>query len=85
MYCICRAMVQENGSEANGSAENGIHFPWENIGGSIVVTPHDGIKKKAVVAGGGGFIGSHLCCRLKEMGYYVIAADWKTNEFMKVG
>ncbi len=90
IYCICRTMVQENGSAANGSAANGsaangIYFPWENIGGSIVITPHDGIKKKAVVAGGGGFIGSHLCLRLKEKGYYVIASDWKTNAFMKVG
>ena len=37
-------------------------------------------KTKALVAGGGGFIGSHLGKRLKKEGYYVIAADWKRNE-----
>lgn len=31
--------------------------------------------KKALVLGAGGFIGSHLVCQLKDMGYYVRAAD----------
>jgi len=35
------------------------------------------------VAGGGGFIGSHLARRLKNDGCHVIVADWKKNEFMK--
>jgi len=30
-----------------------------------------------------GFIGSHLGKRLKSDGYYVVAADWKENEYMK--
>lgn len=30
---------------------------------------------RAVVAGGSGFIGSHLCCALLERGYDVVAAD----------
>jgi GDP-D-mannose 3',5'-epimerase len=30
-----------------------------------------------------GFIGSHIAKRLMEEGCYVIAADWKENEFMK--
>ncbi len=72
-------------AQANGCAANGTDFLWENLGGSVLITPHDRITKKAVVGGGAGFIGSHLCIRLKQMGYYVIAADWKTNEFMKVG
>jgi len=37
---------------------------------------------KVCIAGGGGFIGSWLGKKLKELGYYVIAADWKKNEFM---
>lgn len=35
------------------------------------------------IGGGAGFIGSHLALRLKSMGWYVICADWKENEFMK--
>jgi len=35
------------------------------------------------VGGGGGFIGSHLAKRLKEEGHFVIAADWKHNEYFK--
>ena len=38
--------------------------------------------KKVLVAGGGGFIGSHLARRLKADGNYVVVADWKRNEFM---
>ena len=38
--------------------------------------------KKVLVAGGGGFIGSHLARRLKKDGNYVVVADWKRNEFM---
>jgi len=37
---------------------------------------------KVCIAGGGGFIGSWLGKKLKELGYYVIVADWKRNEFM---
>jgi len=40
-------------------------------------------KVKVAVAGGGGFIGSHLAKSLKEEGFYVRAADWKRNEFME--
>jgi len=38
---------------------------------------------KVCITGGGGFIGSWLGRKLKELGYYVIVADWKRNEFMK--
>jgi GDP-D-mannose 3',5'-epimerase len=41
-------------------------------------------KLRCVVAGGGGFIGSHLAKRLKDDGHYVIVADWKHNEYFKV-
>jgi nucleoside-diphosphate-sugar epimerase len=37
--------------------------------------------KKALVCGGGGFIGSHMARRLKSENYYVIVADLKYPEF----
>jgi len=39
--------------------------------------------KKVVVAGGGGFIGSHLAKRLKEQGDYLIVGDWQRNEYFE--
>jgi GDP-D-mannose 3',5'-epimerase len=38
---------------------------------------------KVCIGGGAGFIGSHLAKQLKKEGCYVIAADWKDNEFME--
>eukprot|EP01111_Echinosteliopsis_oligospora_P007150 TRINITY_DN2181_c0_g1_i1.p1 TRINITY_DN2181_c0_g1~~TRINITY_DN2181_c0_g1_i1.p1 ORF type:complete len:340 (+),score=111.58 TRINITY_DN2181_c0_g1_i1:87-1106(+) len=38
---------------------------------------------RILVAGGGGFIGSHLAKRLKSEGHHVICADWKKNEYFK--
>jgi len=40
-------------------------------------------KKRIVIAGGAGFIGSHLAKRLKEEGNHVIVGDWQTNEYFK--
>lgn len=40
-------------------------------------------KLRVCIGGGAGFIGSHIAKQLKEEGCYVIAADWKENEFMK--
>jgi GDP-D-mannose 3',5'-epimerase len=37
--------------------------------------------KKAVVLGGGGFIGGHLISRLKSMGYWVRGVDIKPHDF----
>ena len=37
--------------------------------------------KKALVCGGGGFIGGHLINRLKKDGYFVRGADLKENEY----
>jgi len=37
--------------------------------------------KKAIVLGGGGFIGGHLAKTLKDMGYHVRVADIKNHEF----
>ena len=39
------------------------------------------MKKKALVLGGGGFIGSHLVKRLRLEGYWVRAVDLKYPEF----
>ena len=38
---------------------------------------------KVLVAGGAGFIGSHLAKRLKSEGHYVRVADIKENEYFK--
>ena len=43
----------------------------------------DSPKLKICCAGAGGFIGSHLAKRLKEEGHYVVAVDWKRNEYFK--
>lgn len=37
--------------------------------------------KTALVLGAGGFIGTHLVTSLKKLGWYVIGADLKHNEF----
>ena len=37
--------------------------------------------KVALVCGAGGFIGGHLCKRLKSEGYYVVGVDLKYNEY----
>tara|TARA_B100001057_G_scaffold186294_1_gene187094 strand:- start:15260 stop:16261 length:1002 start_codon:yes stop_codon:yes gene_type:complete len=39
------------------------------------------MKKKAIVLGGGGFIGGHLGKRLKDLGYHVRIADIKNHEY----
>jgi len=43
----------------------------------------DKFSKTALVAGSGGFIGSHLVTRLKNEGYYVRGVDLKYPEFSK--
>lgn len=45
----------------------------------------DGAKGqlKVCIGGGAGFIGSHIAKRLREVGFYVVCADWKKNEFME--
>ena len=35
------------------------------------------------ITGAGGFIASHLAKRLKNEGHYIVAVDWKTNEYMQ--
>ena len=37
--------------------------------------------KKALVLGGGGFIGSHMVNRLKSEGFWVRSVDLKYQEF----
>jgi nucleoside-diphosphate-sugar epimerase len=36
---------------------------------------------KALVTGAGGFIGSHLVCRLRDEGFWVRGVDLKRPEF----
>lgn len=43
-----------------------------------------GDKPIVCVAGGGGFIGSHIAKRLYEDGHFVICADWKNNEYFEL-
>lgn len=40
-------------------------------------------KKTILVAGGGGFIGTHLISALKKQGHNVVGVDIKENEFIK--
>lgn len=42
-----------------------------------------GDKPIVAVAGGGGFIGSHIAKKLYEDGHYVICSDWKKNEYFE--
>ena len=37
--------------------------------------------KKAIVLGAGGFIGGHLCKRLRDEGYWVRGVDLKYNRY----
>ena len=37
-------------------------------------------KQKAVVTGGAGFIGTHLCAALRQEGYEVVSVDIKTGD-----
>ena len=41
--------------------------------------------KRALVCGGGGFIGGHLINRLKSEGYWVRGVDLKYNEYGRLG
>lgn len=38
---------------------------------------------RIAITGAGGFIASHLAKRLKSEGHYIIAADWKQNQYFK--
>lgn len=40
-------------------------------------------KVRVCVTGAGGFIGAHLARRLKALGKYVVAVDWKEQEFFE--
>lgn len=40
------------------------------------------MTRKICIAGGAGFIGSHMAMRLKAEGHYVVVADIKENQFL---
>lgn len=40
-------------------------------------------QRRVLVAGGGGFIGSHLARRLKQEGHFVRIVDWNENQYFK--
>ena len=42
-------------------------------------------NKKIVVLGAGGFIGGHLCQKLKDLGHYVRGVDIKYHEYRSRG
>lgn len=44
---------------------------------------NNGKPVKVLIAGGAGFIGSHLARRLKNAGHHVICADWRINDYFK--
>lgn len=39
------------------------------------------MSRRILVAGGGGFIGSHLAKRFKNEGHHVVVADWEENHY----
>ncbi|CAD7973633.1 unnamed protein product, partial [Amoebophrya sp. A25] len=61
-------------SNINLTQDHGVAL--NNHGGSTSA------RLKICVAGGAGFIGSHLAQRLKRDGHYVVVADRRRNEFM---
>jgi nucleoside-diphosphate-sugar epimerase len=44
-----------------------------------------GKQKRALVLGAGGFIGGHLCRKLRQEGYWVRGVDLKQNPWMDTG
>ncbi|CAN6724839.1 unnamed protein product [Malus baccata var. baccata] len=39
-------------------------------------------KLRVSITGAGGFVASHIARRLKNEGHYIIASDWKKNDYM---
>lgn len=50
---------------------------------SANATQWGGEGTKVLVTGAGGFIGSYLAKKLKDLGYYVVAVDWKRHQFWR--
>jgi len=80
--------MSTNGVDLNGHGIKNTPYLSENQSQAFLAAhadeaPPAGKKLKVCVGGGGGFIGSYIAKRLMAEGCYVVAADWKENEFMK--
>ena len=69
--------IEDGGKIMTEIFENGM---WRRVG-NISLRSYEDFKKRAIVFGAGGFIGSHLVKRLKKMGYWVRGVDLKYPEF----
>jgi len=62
--------------------------PYEYTVGGVKTTQWPPVrpagKKVVLIAGGGGFIGSHLSKRLRAEGEYTVVADWAENIYFDV-
>lgn len=56
-------------------------YPHAEIKGDKVIASSK--KIRVCVAGGGGFIGSHLAKRLLNEGHHVVVADWARNSYFE--
>lgn len=70
-------------SKSSSTSDSSSNLPYSVETQSMTFAPPHPGENRVCVAGGAGFIGSHLAKRLMAEGWYVICADWKENEFMQ--